>query len=156
MSHRIPILPPFIPSAGHVGHGVPVILFSDVYDLPRLRDALNWPLLEWSDIKKAKYNDTFDSHASDMEGVDKEVLGCWGAQQAFDKNNRPTPASTPGFLNLGERPKVTHITMASGADLLVLLHLPPLQLQKSSTRPFLSSLNFCQSIHLIHTSPSLV
>ncbi|KAG8976026.1 hypothetical protein FRC05_004657 [Tulasnella sp. 425] len=100
MSHRIPILPPFIPSASHIGHGVPVIQFSDVYDLPRLRDALNWPLLEWSDIKKAKYNDAFDSRASDMEGVDKEVLGCWGAQQAFDKNNRPTPASTPGFLNL--------------------------------------------------------
>ncbi|KAG8925141.1 hypothetical protein FRC01_010624 [Tulasnella sp. 417] len=100
MSHRIPIIPPFIPASSHIGHNGPVLLFGDVYDLPRLREALNWPILEWSDVKKAKYNDTFDSHNPEMDGVEKEVLGCWGAQQAFDKNNRPTPALTPGFLNL--------------------------------------------------------
>ncbi|KIO25773.1 hypothetical protein M407DRAFT_75322 [Tulasnella calospora MUT 4182] len=100
MSHRIPILPPFMPASSHIGRNGPVLQFSDVYDLPRLREALNWPILEWSDVKKAKYNETFDSHNSEMEGVEKEVLGCWGAQQAFDKNNRPTHSVTPGFLNL--------------------------------------------------------
>ncbi|KAG9050344.1 hypothetical protein FS837_005965 [Tulasnella sp. UAMH 9824] len=100
MSHRIPILPPFIPSHSHIGSKVPVLQFGDVFDLPRLREALNWPILEWSDVKRAKYNEIFDSHDSEIQGVEKEVLGCWGAQQAFDKNNRPSHSNTPGFLNL--------------------------------------------------------
>ncbi|KAG8958464.1 hypothetical protein FRC00_002723 [Tulasnella sp. 408] len=100
MSHRIPIIPPFMPASSHIGRNGPVLQFSDVYDLPRLREVLNWPILEWSDVKMARYNEVFDSNKSEKEGVEKEVLGCWGAQQAFDKNNRPTNTLTPGFLNL--------------------------------------------------------
>lgn len=102
MSHRIPIIPPFMPASDHIGDNGPVLQFSDVYDLPRLREALKWPILEWSDVKMAKYNEIFDYGTSEMEGVETEVLGCWGAQQAFDEYNRPMDALTPGFLNLGK------------------------------------------------------
>ncbi|KAG8925142.1 hypothetical protein FRC01_010625 [Tulasnella sp. 417] len=81
MSHRVPIIPPFMPSSTHLGDNAPVLQFSEVYDLPHLRETLRWPILEWSD-----------------EGVEKELLGCWGAQQASDKNNHPSHALTPGFL----------------------------------------------------------
>ncbi|KAG9016616.1 hypothetical protein FRB90_002777 [Tulasnella sp. 427] len=132
MSHRIPIVPPFLPSHSHVGRGVKPMPFSDIFDLPRLREALQWPILEWSDVKKAKYDVNFDEHHSEMEGADKEILGCWGAQQAFDKNNRPTHSLTSIFLNLEvvytpvpfftklqpKYPPDTHVSFAGLASIL--------------------------------------
>lgn len=75
LSGRIPILPPFVPSSAHLGKSGNITNVSEFFDLPRLREELQWPILEWSDVKRARYGDSVDAPA--LEEVIKEPLGCW-------------------------------------------------------------------------------
>jgi hypothetical protein len=49
LTDRVPILPPFVPS--HIGADVPPIAFGEVFDVPRLRQAVG-PIVEWHEVKK--------------------------------------------------------------------------------------------------------
>ncbi|KZO99639.1 hypothetical protein CALVIDRAFT_354484 [Calocera viscosa TUFC12733] len=64
LTQRVPILGPFVPS--HLQASAGYIPFGDVFDIPRMARDMNWPLLEWSDVKDAD------------RGVQEEV-GCWSA-----------------------------------------------------------------------------
>lgn len=67
ITERVPILPPFYPT--HIGWLESPIAFGDVFDLQRLRTALNTPIVEWWDVKKR-----------DSEHWD--TLGCWNTWAA--------------------------------------------------------------------------
>ncbi|KAF8575748.1 hypothetical protein K439DRAFT_1397924 [Ramaria rubella] len=65
LTGRVPVIADFVP--GHM-HGNPGFLaVSEVYDLPRLADALRMPIIEWSDIK-------------DRSSHELEDIGCWSLQ----------------------------------------------------------------------------
>ncbi|KAJ7492380.1 hypothetical protein FB451DRAFT_1388779 [Mycena latifolia] len=91
ITDRVPILPAFLPShlmlntlsTDHVP-----LTFGDVFDLPRLRQAIGKPILEWRDVK-----------ASNSTVLDD--LGCWNvweSVQYFDK--APRGSFTPWNLKL--------------------------------------------------------
>ena len=65
--------------------------FGDVFDLPRLRQSLHIPLIEWRELK-------------DIEAGRKqppEPLGCWSLWQAYDlMNEKPRPNFITGELQL--------------------------------------------------------
>ncbi|KAG9018773.1 hypothetical protein FRB90_009777 [Tulasnella sp. 427] len=64
ISSRIPIIPPFPPSLSHIGKGGKYINYGEVFDLPRLRQRLRLPILEWRDVKQ--------------DGTPiVDTLGCW-------------------------------------------------------------------------------
>ena len=87
ITSRIPIIPMFTPS--HIGGGVPPIAFGDVFDVPRLRKALNRPILEWREVK-AEHSDSVD------------VLGCWDTWQSLQYTEKaPRGSVVTGHLNLG-------------------------------------------------------
>ncbi|KAJ7492477.1 hypothetical protein FB451DRAFT_1388863 [Mycena latifolia] len=67
ITDRVPIIPEFIPS--HIGGHVPSIPFGEVFDVPRMRNALGKPVLEWRDVKDP--NSTF---------IDE--IGCWNIWEA--------------------------------------------------------------------------
>lgn len=75
LSGRIPILPPFVPSSAHLGKSGNITNVSELFDLPRLREELQWPILEWADVKRARYGEMSD--LPPLEDVVKEPLGCW-------------------------------------------------------------------------------
>ncbi|KAG7446668.1 uncharacterized protein BT62DRAFT_932112 [Guyanagaster necrorhizus] len=72
ISDRIPVLPPFSPSH-HISDDAGVIAFGDVFNLTHLRDVLQFPVIEWSDIK-TPLKKLGDPSAS-WEG-----LGCWSVR----------------------------------------------------------------------------
>ena len=87
ITDRIPIIPLFNPT--HV-QDAPPLQFSDVFDLPRLREALGKPLLEWDDVK-------------DSNG-DLEIIGCWNVWESIQKDeSHPRYSRTPHQLQLGLR-----------------------------------------------------
>lgn len=49
ITDRVAIIPEFIPS--HIGGHVPPIPFGEVFDVPRLRNELGKPVLEWREVK---------------------------------------------------------------------------------------------------------
>ncbi len=61
-SERIPILPP--PSFTHHVEGREVIFFRQIFDIDALSESLQWPILDWSEVK-----------APDSKQWD--TLGCW-------------------------------------------------------------------------------
>ncbi|KAJ7706027.1 hypothetical protein B0H17DRAFT_1035316 [Mycena rosella] len=67
ITERVPIIPEFIPS--HIGGHVTPIPFGQVFDVPRLRNALRMPVLEWREVKD--HNSTF---------IDD--IGCWNVWEA--------------------------------------------------------------------------
>lgn len=97
ISRRIPIIPPFAPFDGHLGKNAPPLNFGEVYDLPRLRKAIQWPVLEWSDVKMARYNGSFNQNEPALDGVKNDVLGCWGVAAG----EHPVWSALPDFLHLG-------------------------------------------------------
>ncbi|KAG8869692.1 hypothetical protein FRB98_002285 [Tulasnella sp. 332] len=76
-SRRIAIIPPFSPS--HIGYNESNIPFGDVFDVPRLAEALRTPVLEWRDVKK---------DIGTVAGPMSEKLGCWTCWAAFDDGPR--------------------------------------------------------------------
>ncbi|KAG8976438.1 hypothetical protein FRC05_003681 [Tulasnella sp. 425] len=63
ITSRVAVVPPFSPS--HIGYGTGDFPFGDFFDLPRLRDALNHPVIEWRDLKNGS-----STH---------DIIGCWSA-----------------------------------------------------------------------------
>jgi len=86
ITDRVPIIAEFIPS--HVGGHVPPIPFGDVFDVPRLRNLLGTPVLEWRDVKH--HNSTF---------VDD--IGCWNIWEAVQyREAYPRRSRSINDLNL--------------------------------------------------------
>lgn len=78
----------FTPS--HIGDTVPPIDFGLVFDVPRLRTALQMPVLEWHEVK-----------ARHSEAVDE--LGCWNTWQAVqDREAYPRRSHVVTHLKLGK------------------------------------------------------
>ncbi|KAF9518214.1 hypothetical protein BS47DRAFT_1256054, partial [Hydnum rufescens UP504] len=80
ITNRIPIIGPFVPS--HVGNGEEAgfVPFGDVFDVPRLAEAMHFPLLEWRDVKKPT-----------VPGADRETFGGWTAWSRWDSIRRGLP-----------------------------------------------------------------
>ncbi|KAG5647758.1 hypothetical protein DXG03_008481 [Asterophora parasitica] len=86
ITDRIPVIPMFTPS--HIGGAVPPIDFGLVFDVPRLRKALNIPVLEWHEVKDRASNEV-------------EEIGCWNTWEAVQKNEHyPRRSHVPDHLKL--------------------------------------------------------
>ncbi|KAG8946917.1 hypothetical protein FRC04_011344 [Tulasnella sp. 424] len=72
-SSRVPVLPPFSPM--HVGFEAENFHFAEIFDLPRLRKAIGYPIIEWQDMK-------------DPKGNTQDVLGCWSTWLLDNENPR--------------------------------------------------------------------
>ena len=87
ITDRIPIVAMFTPS--HIGGTVPPIPFGDVFDVPRLRQSLRRPVLEWREVK--------DSSSREID-----ELGCWNVWEAVqDREHNPRHSVVPDLLSLG-------------------------------------------------------
>ncbi|KAF9225474.1 hypothetical protein BS17DRAFT_879488 [Gyrodon lividus] len=75
ITDRVPIIPKFIPS--HIGGDTPPIAFGDVFDIPRLQNALGIPILEWHQVK-------------DVDSQNIDQVGCWTVWEAV-QNDEHTP-----------------------------------------------------------------
>ncbi|KAG8925562.1 hypothetical protein FRC02_009589 [Tulasnella sp. 418] len=96
ISSRVPIIPPFIPASVHLGKGGLIKDFSEFFDLPGLRAAVNHPILEWSQVKKGAYA----GNTMDLEDVVDEPIGCWSNWQPFGTNGKPIYTELSSFLKL--------------------------------------------------------
>ncbi|KAJ7088883.1 hypothetical protein B0H15DRAFT_939266 [Mycena belliarum] len=76
LTERVPIITFFTPA--HIWKGDPIwgptIDFGQVFDVPRLSEALGKPVLEWWEVK-------------DPTSKAVDPLGCWNVWQAVNKNN---------------------------------------------------------------------
>lgn len=73
----------------HLGQGdrrIPFLTFGAIFDLPRLRETIRHPVLDWRDVKRAKYDDSWGRNTPLLEGVAKETLGCWSVKQGFKRD----------------------------------------------------------------------
>jgi hypothetical protein len=78
----------FTPS--HIGGHVPPIDFGEVFDVPRLRELMQKPLVEWYELKNRGSNVV-------------EELGCWNVWEAVqDREHRPRQSFLADRLNLGK------------------------------------------------------
>lgn len=90
ISSRIPLIPPFSPS--HVAHDAGFPPFGDIFDVPRLADAIHAPLLEWRDVKRENSTE-FDK------------LGCWTIWGLVGTpDGSPRGSHLTYYLKLGARP----------------------------------------------------
>ncbi|KAF8078913.1 hypothetical protein FPV67DRAFT_1663582 [Lyophyllum atratum] len=86
LTDRIPVIPMFTPS--HIGGAVPPIDFGLVFDVPRLRKAINMPILEWHEVKDRSSNEI-------------DEVGCWNTWEAVQKNEAyPRRSPIPDRLKL--------------------------------------------------------
>ncbi|KAK0233621.1 hypothetical protein IW262DRAFT_1331502 [Armillaria fumosa] len=85
ITDRVPVIPMFTPS--HIGGSVPPIAFGDVFDVPRLRKALNKPIIEWRDVK--------DPGSNQLDN-----LGCWNVWES-SQFYEPHPRGSPVLYHLG-------------------------------------------------------
>ncbi|KAJ2930506.1 hypothetical protein H1R20_g6581, partial [Candolleomyces eurysporus] len=86
ITDRIPIVAMFTPS--HIGGAVPPIPFGDVFDVPRLRQLLKRPVLEWREVK--------DSSSRELDD-----LGCWNIWEAVqDREHYPRHSVVPDMLSI--------------------------------------------------------
>lgn len=89
LTDRIPIVAMFTPS--HIGGHIPPIDFSEVFDLARLQEDLQKPVLEWHQVK--------NRNSSVLEEI-----GCWNTWEAVqDREAYPRRSVVTGLLNLGKR-----------------------------------------------------
>lgn len=106
LSDRVAIIPPLTPDLAHVGgkpKQVPPITFGEIFDIPHLRKALNWPVLEWSEVKKAAYDVPLSHETTPVDGVVMEELGCWGIRTVGNKGSQdPGHSVHEMLLQLGE------------------------------------------------------
>ncbi|KAG8939151.1 hypothetical protein FRC03_006517 [Tulasnella sp. 419] len=96
VSSRVPIIPPFVPAAFHLGSGGLIEDFSEFFDLPSLRTSLHQPIIEWSQVKKAAYS----GNELGLEDVIEEPFGCWSNWVAFGPDKKPSRSILPDFLKL--------------------------------------------------------
>ncbi|KAG9031467.1 hypothetical protein FRB95_002713 [Tulasnella sp. JGI-2019a] len=83
---RIAIIPPPVPLIKHfdsTDNQIPSITFS--LDILRLRAFLHgYPIIEWKDLKKDKYDVPYNRDSAPLEYViQKEELGCWTTSRGF-------------------------------------------------------------------------
>lgn len=94
ITSRVPVIPPFTSDIG--GERVP-ILFSDIFDLPYLRQKLGIPILEWSDIK--------DTALAADSGAPPDEVGCWNLWQVQSMEaDGPRASISTDTLSLGTKP----------------------------------------------------
>ncbi|KAG9047251.1 hypothetical protein FS837_002724 [Tulasnella sp. UAMH 9824] len=99
VSQRVPVLPPLLPDEEHLGRGGTALDASDIFDIPRLAKTLTLPILEWSQLKQARYHKSYIP-ADQESHYDDELLGCWGTYPAVGEDYDPSYAFTPHFLHL--------------------------------------------------------
>ncbi|KAG8874491.1 hypothetical protein FRB97_005877 [Tulasnella sp. 331] len=88
LTRRIAIIPPFSPS--HIGYGEINIPFGEVFDVPRLAEALHTPVLEWRDVKK---------DIGLAAGPMSDKLGCWSSWAPMETEG---PRAGMGRFNMLE------------------------------------------------------
>ncbi|KAJ6541871.1 hypothetical protein B0H19DRAFT_1175026 [Mycena capillaripes] len=87
ITDRVSILPVF--TSTHLPGSTPPLLFGETFDVPRLREALGKPVLEWRDVKLANSQSVMDD------------LGCWSVWQSSQFNDpQPRHSSVTHMLNL--------------------------------------------------------
>lgn len=112
MTERVPILPPFAGFRDQWQAGIlsfftiPLKLgwysfpgfipFGEIFDVPRLREALHMPIIEWRDVK--------DLAAGSKQPP--EPLGCWSVWAPYDGNQRPRGNFITGDSQLSLGPLV--------------------------------------------------
>ncbi|KAJ7029689.1 hypothetical protein C8F04DRAFT_1211923 [Mycena alexandri] len=85
LSQRVPVLPFFTPT--HVKHAS-TIDFGEVFDIPRLSQAIGHPVLEWWQVK-------------DRDSKVVDPMGCWSIWQAVSSQNKePHFTSGPQRMHL--------------------------------------------------------
>ncbi|KAG8986048.1 hypothetical protein FRB90_004237, partial [Tulasnella sp. 427] len=101
ITQRIPIIPPLVPSPSHLGFNkpLPMIDFGEVFDVARLQRAIRSPILEWKDVKRARYGEPWAVSDPAVEGVVQEELGCWSTNQVV-RGRFPHRTSLETFLKL--------------------------------------------------------
>lgn len=82
LTSRVPILPPHVPM--HVGDTTD-FPFGDVFDVPRLRELVDHPMIEWRDVKT---------------GIALDHIGCWTVWESHHGN--PRGSGLEYWLHLGE------------------------------------------------------
>jgi hypothetical protein len=90
ITERIPIIAKFLSS--HIDSSAPPFAFGEVFDVPRLSQAIGIPLLEWHEVK-------------DSESQVLDDLGCWSVWESVEKYKQgPRPRGSPTIdrLKLGE------------------------------------------------------
>ncbi|KAG8878508.1 hypothetical protein FRB97_002446 [Tulasnella sp. 331] len=78
MSRRVPILSPFIAHGGHLGGNESPIDFGVIFDMPRLSHDLQWPILEWSQLKLSVLTSNVTTR--------HEELNCWALTRSESKS----------------------------------------------------------------------
>ncbi|KAG8897982.1 hypothetical protein FRB99_007739 [Tulasnella sp. 403] len=101
-TNRVPIVPPLVPDQSHLDpdkiSANPWINTSEIFDIERLSRALDWPVIEWAQVKKAPYGRPFNLKEP-VEGQVLDKIGCWSTNQ-IQKDHGPRRSMTERFLNL--------------------------------------------------------
>lgn len=88
ITERIPIIAKFIPS--HVDNSAPPFAFGEVFDVPRLSQAIKSPIIEWHEVK-------------DSESEVLDDLGCWSLWESVQTTqSHPRGSFSLNWLKLGE------------------------------------------------------
>lgn len=85
ITERIPIIAKFIPS--HVDSSAPPFAFGEVFDIPRLSQAIGSPVIEWHEVK-------------DSESEVLDDLGCWSVWQSVQEDPHPRGSPSLNWLRL--------------------------------------------------------
>ncbi|KAG8901197.1 hypothetical protein FRC00_008452 [Tulasnella sp. 408] len=90
ITRRIPILGPLLPMASHLGAGGNPVDFGEIFDLPRLSEAIQTPLLQWSDVKKAPHSSPLVDYSKDdtESGAETDLIGCWSLWPTINKKEK--------------------------------------------------------------------
>ncbi|KAG8968419.1 hypothetical protein FRB90_010818, partial [Tulasnella sp. 427] len=118
LSQRVPVIPPLLPDEEHLGRGGSSLDASDIYDIPRLAKTLNIPILEWSQLKRARYYKSI-AVADREPHEDDEVLGCWSAHQAPSEAPDPFDILTAHFLHLNIQYTASPLNMPAPGNVSV-------------------------------------
>jgi hypothetical protein len=92
----VPLLPPFAPNYHLDGDFIPTLPFSEVFDLPRLADIIDMPIVEWKELKSIKpcCGNVELATPSDQwlkpgqQPNVRDSLSCWGTLQTQLRRER--------------------------------------------------------------------
>lgn len=70
------------------------IPFGNVFDIPRARESLHMPMLDWKDVKQT-------TPLEDAGTNTKDPLGCWSVWAPYDGSQRPRDSFIAQNLSLG-------------------------------------------------------
>ncbi|QRV98201.1 O-FucT domain protein [Ceratobasidium sp. AG-Ba] len=130
LTGRTPIIPPLLPD--HFGNldTVAPIAFSDIFDIPRLTNELNIPVIEWHEVKIPT-------------SPEIESIGCWNTGSVMAATGNVPPSSdhphvsytpVPSTFTLS-RGAIANDIMFSAWALASLAYPKSRQLQLNSKRP---------------------